>query len=31
MLKEGMRNKILFEGSSFDPEKKQTDSERSNS
>ncbi|XP_040406515.1 cytochrome c oxidase assembly protein COX20, mitochondrial [Cygnus olor] len=31
MLKEGMRNKILFEGSSFDPEKKQADSERSNS
>ncbi|XP_031408251.1 cytochrome c oxidase assembly protein COX20, mitochondrial [Meleagris gallopavo] len=31
MLKEGMRNKMLFEGSSFDPEKKQTGNERSNS
>ncbi|XP_009081014.1 PREDICTED: cytochrome c oxidase protein 20 homolog, partial [Acanthisitta chloris] len=31
MLKEGMRNRILFEGSSLDPEIKQTDSERSNS
>ncbi|XP_054678431.1 cytochrome c oxidase assembly protein COX20, mitochondrial [Grus americana] len=31
MLKEGMRNKILFEGSSLDPERKQTSSERSDS
>ncbi|OXB66782.1 hypothetical protein ASZ78_015122 [Callipepla squamata] len=31
MLKEGMRNKMLFEGSSFDPEKNQTGNERSNS
>ncbi|XP_065487401.1 cytochrome c oxidase assembly protein COX20, mitochondrial isoform X1 [Caloenas nicobarica] len=31
MLKEGMRNKILFEGSSLDPERKQTGNERSNS
>ncbi|NXE11277.1 COX20 protein, partial [Lophotis ruficrista] len=31
MLKEAMRNKILFEGSSFDPERKQTANERSDS
>ncbi|XP_009462038.1 PREDICTED: cytochrome c oxidase protein 20 homolog [Nipponia nippon] len=31
MLKEGMRNKILFEGSSLDPERKQTGNERSDS
>ncbi|XP_054050234.1 cytochrome c oxidase assembly protein COX20, mitochondrial isoform X1 [Rissa tridactyla] len=31
MLKEGMRNKILFEGSSLDPERKQTGNEGSNS
>ncbi|XP_054248483.1 cytochrome c oxidase assembly protein COX20, mitochondrial [Indicator indicator] len=31
MLKEGMRNKILFEGSSLDPEKSQTGNERSDS
>ncbi|XP_064365486.1 cytochrome c oxidase assembly protein COX20, mitochondrial isoform X2 [Dromaius novaehollandiae] len=31
MLREGMKNKILFEGSSLDPERKQTGNERSNS
>uniref|UniRef100_A0A8C3R1I2 Cytochrome c oxidase assembly protein COX20, mitochondrial n=1 Tax=Cyanoderma ruficeps TaxID=181631 RepID=A0A8C3R1I2_9PASS len=31
MLKEGMRNRVLFEGSYLDPEKKQTGGERSNS
>ncbi|NXI18508.1 COX20 protein, partial [Irena cyanogastra] len=31
MLKEGMRNRILFEGSYLDPEKKQTGRERSDS
>ncbi|NWW81518.1 COX20 protein, partial [Climacteris rufus] len=31
MLKEGMRNRILFEGSYLDPEKKQTGNERSDS
>uniref|UniRef100_A0A8C3PKS1 Cytochrome c oxidase assembly protein COX20, mitochondrial n=1 Tax=Calidris pygmaea TaxID=425635 RepID=A0A8C3PKS1_9CHAR len=31
MLKEGMRNKLLFEGSSLDPERKQTGNEGSNS
>ncbi|NXI55704.1 COX20 protein, partial [Chloroceryle aenea] len=31
MLKEGMRNRMLFEGSSLDPERKQTGSERSDS
>jgi len=31
MIKEGMRNKIVFEGSSFDPERKQTGNERSDS
>ncbi|NXL45412.1 COX20 protein, partial [Podilymbus podiceps] len=31
MLKEGMRNKILFEGSSLDPERKQIGNERSDS
>ncbi|XP_072187635.1 cytochrome c oxidase assembly protein COX20, mitochondrial isoform X2 [Excalfactoria chinensis] len=31
MLKEGMRNKLLFEGSSLDPKRNQTSDERSNS
>uniref|UniRef100_A0A674GKK7 Cytochrome c oxidase assembly protein COX20, mitochondrial n=2 Tax=Taeniopygia guttata TaxID=59729 RepID=A0A674GKK7_TAEGU len=31
MLKEGMKNRMLFEGSYLDPEKKQTGSERSDS
>ncbi|XP_069708507.1 cytochrome c oxidase assembly protein COX20, mitochondrial [Phaenicophaeus curvirostris] len=31
MIKEGMRNKLLFEGSALDPERKQTSSERSDS
>ncbi|NXI44934.1 COX20 protein, partial [Galbula dea] len=31
MLQEGMRNKVLFEGSSLDPERKPTGKERSDS
>lgn len=31
MLKEGMKNRILFEGSYLDPAKEQTGSERSDS
>ncbi|OWK60076.1 cytochrome c oxidase assembly protein COX20, mitochondrial [Lonchura striata] len=31
MLKEGMKNRMLFEGSYLDPEKKKTGSERSDS
>ncbi|KAM8809420.1 cytochrome c oxidase assembly protein COX20, mitochondrial [Eudromia elegans] len=31
MIREGMKNKLLFEGSSLDPERKQTSNERSNS
>ncbi|XP_010002920.1 PREDICTED: cytochrome c oxidase protein 20 homolog [Chaetura pelagica] len=31
MIREGMRNKLLYEGSSLDPERKQTGNERSDS